>query len=338
MNYFSVKKGQINLEKLIKRAEDISLKSYLLNKNKIYEEKKDKKIYLPQESKFNLKQINKIYNINRDDNNINGFSKEYINLFTDLLYENNPINYSKIRLSLINFRKKILKKKLSISFDDFMEKENSPKNNETNNLKTIYSSKYNKKLRNAIFKNSDKNNSINKIHLTLSQRKISSFNIKIKNQLKLNFDIINNNKNEEKQEKPYKSLSKKNFHLPFTGLDKNKLKTINCYNLKKFEEDDKKYMWESSPEDDYIQRNNKIRFIDYLKTQYNFYRNKSHKAMRNIEEQRKRQKLFNNDKIKIMKSVEFPYKKEFFSKFNRLMFGEKNKDLLIKKKTKKINL
>ena len=39
-----------------------------------------------------------------------------------------------------------------------------------------------------------------------------------------------------------------------------------------------------------------------------------------------------------MKSVEFPYKKEFFSKFNRLMFGEKNKDLLIKKKTKKINL
>ena len=117
MNLFSSRRGQLNLEKLLKSTQKSNHNFFKPSKKRVEEEKK---IYFTQESKFNLKQILKHYSLYRKSLE-NGFTRKYINLFTDLLYESKSKNYSMKRLFLVDFRKNIIKKKLSLSFEDFFE-------------------------------------------------------------------------------------------------------------------------------------------------------------------------------------------------------------------------
>ena len=92
-------------------------------------------------------------------------------------------------------------------------------------------------------------------------------------------------------------------------MNKIKSRTIDSYTYKKTDNEDK---------EEYLENNNKIKFINYLNNKYKFYKYKTLEEKKNIKEIHKRQNLFNKEIIKLNKKIDFPYKKEFFSKFNRL--------------------
>ena len=113
-NYIASKREQIRLQKLIKLHSD-EIKNHLFKPNnnlKVWRvENKIIKKYVPQESRYNLKQIIKNFKLNREQF-LHGYSNKYIDLFTNLLNDKNVKKYSTKRLSLVDFRKKILKKKI----------------------------------------------------------------------------------------------------------------------------------------------------------------------------------------------------------------------------------
>ena len=99
-NYIASKREQIKLEKLIKLSKEV-LRGYNSrnNKFKVWRvENKEIKKYVPQESKYNFKQIVKNFKLNREQL-LHGYSNKYINLFT-LLYKN---NFKKVSSKYINF-------------------------------------------------------------------------------------------------------------------------------------------------------------------------------------------------------------------------------------------
>lgn len=319
MNLFSSKRGQMNIEKFITSAENLNNEFFIQNKkNDNYEENKDKKSY--KESKYNLKQILKNYNLNRMGNK-NGYTKEYINLFTDLLYENNHKNYSIKRLCLVDFRKKVIKNKISLSFQNFMENGSlsdriHSKINITNNEQKLI----NLKGKNKTFSylNSKKIKSRN---FLTNKKEISSIDFLKKINIKINPEINSFSKNNKKF-----SLSELST-LDFPKIikpHKIKSKTIESYNYKKTKNDNK-YAWYNDPKEEYLEKNNRIKFIDYLSNKYDFYKYKTIHDKINIKEIHKRQNLFNKDIIKLNKKVDFPFKKEFFMKFNRLKLKNINK-------------
>ena len=308
MNLFSSRRGLLSLEKIIKSSENTK---YNPNKSKTEKETHNKKVYSLTESKFNLKQILKNYKLNRESH-LNGFTRKYINLCTDLLYENDHQNYSAKRLSLVNFRKNVIKKGVGISFEQFLE--SVPRNiNSTKN--SIYITDINHKFYNLKKKGISKPylNSENKKNNTKNE--ISSIDFLKKINLRLNFDkIISRNKKTFK----IKSLSLENTPTNHFKINtKNQLKTVNSYTYKKNEEY-KKYLWNINPKDELLEKNNKMKFVNYLGNKYDFYKYKIMKQKKNLKEFCKRQILYNKDRFTIYKRVDFPFKKEFFTKLNRL--------------------
>ena len=116
-NYLATKKDQIKLEQLLRlNSNEIKTSIFKPSKLKVWrvENKKIKK-YVPQDSKYNFKQIVKNFKLNREQLK-HGYSNKYINIFTNLLNEKNLEKYPKKRLSLVDYRKKILKKKIKYIF------------------------------------------------------------------------------------------------------------------------------------------------------------------------------------------------------------------------------
>ena len=313
MNLFSSRRGQLNLEKLLKSTQKSNHNFFKPSKKRVEEEKK---IYFTQESKFNLKQILKHYSLYRKSLE-NGFTRKYINLFTDLLYESKSKNYSMKRLFLVDFRKNIIKKKLSLSFEDFFENKslNNCKDRQNKHINNIYRTKTNSNLFNLKLKNKNINNKGNKTERSRNNKEISSINFLKKTNLLIKLEGSSSTKNMKTNNIPIeyaKNNNKSHFH------------TITSYNYKKNNEG-QKYMWNANPKDELIEKNNKVKFIDYMNQKYDFYKYRTLKEKKNLKEIRERQIIFSNDRIKIKKKVEFPYKKEFFGKLNRLRLGTINK-------------
>lgn len=323
MNIFSFKRDQLNLERFIQTAENLKKNYFIQDRKNIVEEDKNKKPYSKQESKYNLKQILKNYNLNRIGNK-NGFTKEYLNLLTDLLYENNSKNYSAKRLCLVDFRKKIIKNKISLSFQNFIE--NGSLTERTHNR--IYLTNEDQKFLNLKYKNktlTNLNNKINKLRNSRSKKKLSnstSIDFLKKINLKIYVDSNSSSKNIKKN-----TISEYNFpeYPPINKNHKKKSKTIEAYTYKKTDNENKKYLWSNDPKEEYLEKNNRTKFIDYLNSKYDFYKYQTIFNRKSIKEIYKRQSLFNQEIIKINKKVDFPFKKEFFSRFNRLNFKNFNK-------------
>ena len=355
-NYLASKREQIKLEKLLKLSTD-EYKRYLITPNKLkiwrVEDKKTKK-YVPQDSKYNFKQIVKNFQLNREQIK-HGYSNKYINLFTDLLYENTKHKYAKKRLLLVDFRKKILKNHLNTSFEDYIQKEplseqynfskqkiNSiyltqvinkgdriklrPKNR-NNNFPTLGDKKYSlsnkilmKELSNDI--NLNDNNKYG-FRLNTEGNAKDNFYIYSNSRKKIPFDENNNFNylcgkkicNTSSSETNIKSVKKakniKNY------INDNKAKTIYNYTERKIE-DENKYFENINAREEYFEGRNKAKYLDYLKNKYNFFTRNKSKDYKSYSEVKKRQFLYYDNKDKVEYHLEFPYKKEFFKKQNRL--------------------
>jgi len=370
-NYLASKKDQIKLEQLL-RLNSNEIKNSIFKPTKLKAwrvENKAIKKYVPQDSKYNLKQIVKKFKLNREQL-LHGYSNKYINLFTDLLYENNlKKKYPKKRLSLIDFRKKVLKPKLNTSFEEFLKKEplsdryNFSKQNLNNIYLTTVIQKFDKdKLKQKINclttkkEKKDKNDSNTNSNRIIFQKFSSESNIN-DNKYKLRLNIENSiNKNGKKNSyidsikkntKIYdnintniygnnndtkdfnSSLSELNIHIPSNNIEE---RVINNYTYRK-DEDENKYFDKLTPKEEFIMGRNKAKYIDYLKNKYNFYTYGNIKDLKNYSEIKKRQMIFNSGKDRIEYPIDYPYKKEFFKKYNRLK-SKNNIKLLINEETK----
>lgn len=369
-NYLASKKAQIKLEKLLKLSND-EYKHHIIkpNKFKVWRvENKVLKKYVPQDSKYRFKQIVKNYKLNREQL-LHGYSNKYINLFTDLLYKNNKKKYAKKRLSLVDFRKKILKNKLNTSFEEFSKKEplsdkyNFSKQNLNNIYLTTVIQKFDKdKFKSKIncFTSKKEKNDRNKNSNTNSNRvllkelsTVLNYNDQ-KYKLKLNPKKNHNNLNKifsyndscKQNNKIYES---RNNNTLYTGLvcntsfsDSNIHFISNNQNEDKFNsytdrinDEEYKYFGKLLPKEEYIEGRNKAKYIDYLKSKYNFYSGNNIKDLKNYSDIKKRQLLFYNARDKIEYQLEYPYKKEFFKRYYRLK--NKNNINIPKSEDKKNN-
>ena len=352
-NYLASKSEQIKLAKLIKANKDDEYTRNILDPNKVkvwrVENKKLKK-YVPQDSKYNFKQIVKNFKLNREQL-LHGYSNKYINLFTNLLHENNTKKYAKKRLTLVDFRKKVLKKNLNTSFEEYIQKEplSERYNSSKKKLNNIYLTNVIQKLEKD--KNKQKNkcatckkeqnkhkNSILLKELTFEPNSNSNSNYK-ENKLKIN--LLNSNSNTN-------NISVKMFSYEDTN-QKNNIENINLTNYKnnniyckicntcisepninvisnciindytyRKDDDENIYFEKLTPKEEFIERRNKAKYIDFLKSKYNFYTSSNIKDLKNYSEIKKRQLLFYSKKEQIEQPLDFPYKKEFFKRFNRI--------------------
>ena len=355
-NYLASKRDQIKLEKLLKLSTD-DYKRYLINPNKLkvwrVEDKKTKK-YVPQDSKYNFKQIVKNFQLNREQIK-HGYSNKYINLFTNLLYENTKHKYAKKRLFLVDFRKRILKNHLNTSFEDYIQKEplSEKYNFSKQKINSIYLTqvinkgdrvKQRPKNRNINFPLiGDKKYSLsNKIlmkelsnDINLNDNNKYGFRLNTEGNAKDNFYIYSNSRkkipfdennnfnylcgkkicNTSSSETNIKSVKKakniKNY------INDNKAKTIYNYTERKIE-DENKYFENINAREEYFEGRNKAKYLDYLKRKYNFFTRNKSKDYKSYSEVKKRQFLYYDNKDKVEYHLEFPYKKEFFKKQNRL--------------------
>jgi hypothetical protein len=355
-NYLASKRDQIKLEKLLKLSTD-DYKRYLINPNKLkvwrVEDKKTKK-YVPQDSKYNFKQIVKNFQLNREQIK-HGYSNKYINLFTNLLYENTKHKYAKKRLFLVDFRKRILKNHLNTSFEDYIQKEplSEKYNFSKQKINSIYLTqvinkgdrvKQRPKNRNINFPlMGDKKYSLsNKIlmkelsnDINLNDNNKYGFRLNTEGNAKDNFYIYSNSRkkipfdennnfnylcgkkicNTSSSETNIKSVKKakniKNY------INDNKAKTIYNYTERKIE-DENKYFENINAREEYFEGRNKAKYLDYLKRKYNFFTRNKSKDYKSYSEVKKRQFLYYDNKDKVEYHLEFPYKKEFFKKQNRL--------------------
>ena len=355
-NYLASKRDQIKLEKLLKLSTD-DYKRYLINPNKLkvwrVEDKKTKK-YVPQDSKYNFKQIVKNFQLNREQIK-HGYSNKYINLFTNLLYENTKHKYAKKRLFLVDFRKRILKNHLNTSFEDYIQKEplSEKYNFSKQKINSIYLTqvinkgdrvKQRPKNRNINFPlMGDKKYSLsNKIlmkelsnDINLNDNNKYGFRLNTEGNAKDNFYIYSNSRkkipfdennnfnylcgkkicNTSSSETNIKSVKiAKNIK---NYINDNKAKTIYNYTERKIE-DENKYFENINAREEYFEGRNKAKYLDYLKRKYNFFTRNKSKDYKSYSEVKKRQFLYYDNKDKVEYHLEFPYKKEFFKKQNRL--------------------
>jgi hypothetical protein len=360
-NYLASKRDQIKLEKLLKLSTD-EYKRFLITPNKLkvwrVEDKKTKK-YVPQDSRYNFKQIVKNFQLNREQIK-HGYSNKYINLFTDLLYENTKHKYAKKRLFLVDFRKKILKNHLNTSFEDYIQKEplseqynfskqkiNSiyltqvinkgdriklRQKNRFNNFPTMRNKKYSlsnkilmKELSNDInlndnnkyrFRFNTEGNSKDNFYIYSNSRKLIPF------EENNNYNYLYGSKvcNTSSSDTNIKNRKKNNINNYNNG---NKAKTIYNYTERNIE-DENKYFENINAREEYLEGRNKAKYLDYLKKKYNFFTRNKSKDYKNYSEVKKRQLLYFDSKDKVEYHLEFPYKKEFFKKHNR-MYKKKSK-------------
>lgn len=367
-NYIASKREQIKLEKLIKLSKEV-LRGYnnRNNKFKVWRvENKEIKKYVPQESKYNFKQIVKNFKLNREQL-LHGYSNKYINLFTDLLYKNNLKKYPQNRLTLVEFRKKILKKKKNTSFKKYIEKQplteryDFSKQNMTNFYLTTVIQKRDKEIikkRISCLTSRNEQNDKNKNDCDRALIKFLSGDVSNDNKYKLKLNLDNNNnagnrlfnsidsniknsfnkRNEKKNNLYGDKLCKTSFsesNILYNDANPKMEKVINEYNYKK-DEDENNFYGKLTAEEEYIKERNKAKYIDYLKKKYNFY-SYNIKDLKNYSEIKKRQINFDSGKDKIEYPIEYPYKKEFFRRFNRLKSGRKKRNL-IKEKIKNNNI
>ena len=360
-NYLASKRDQIKLEKLLKLGAD-ECKRYLFTPNKLkvwrVEDKKTKK-YVPQDSKYNFKQIVKNFQLNREQIK-HGFSNKYINLFTDLLYENTKHKYAKKRLFLVDFRKKILKNHLNTSFEDYIQKEplSEKYNFSKQKINSIYLTqvinkgdrvKLRPKNRNSNFPlMGDKKYSLsNKIlmkelsnDINLNDNNKYGFRLNTEGNSKDNFYSYSNSRKkitfDENYNYNYLYGSKvfntssseinikncKNDNNIKNYINDNKAKTIYNYTERKTE-DENKYFENINAREEYFEGRNKAKYLDYLKRKYNFFTRNKSKDFKNYSEVKKRQLLYYDSKDKVEYHLKFPYKKEFFKKHNRLYNNKK---------------
>ena len=355
-NYFAAKKTQIKLEKLL----NVDTKEY---NHSIYTPSKKKEWrvqynatqkFFPQDSQYNLKQILKNFKLNREQF-LHGYSNKYINLCTDLLYENSKNKYAKKRLFLLEYRQKILKNHLTTSFDDYVKKEplSEKYNFSKQNLNNIYLTQVISKFNETISKFKNKNKSHSKTSRRNDERNKLNLNKKILVKELSNDIITNNNKfkllgfNTERKIKDkfysYQNSRKKfqidernNYNKIYgteakineTSSDSNeeevtnnKESGVNNYTEKNNEES--KYFEEVNPREEYFKGRNKAKYIDHLKNKYNFYLRKN-KDLKNYSEVKNRQLLFYTGKDKLEIPTKNPFKKEFFKKINMFNYN-KNK-------------
>jgi hypothetical protein len=360
-NYLASKRDQIKLEKLLKLSTD-EYKRFLITPNKLkvwrVEDKKTKK-YVPQDSRYNFKQIVKNFQLNREQIK-HGYSNKYINLFTDLLYENTKHKYAKKRLFLVDFRKKILKNHLNTSFEDYIQKEplseqynfskqkiNSiyltqvinkgdriklRQKNRFNNFPTMRNKKYSlsnkilmKELSNDInlndnnkyrFRFNTEGNSKDNFYIYSNSRKLIPF------EENNNYNYLYGSKvcNTSSSDTNIKNRKKNNIN---NYNNDNKAKTIYNYTERNIE-DENKYFENINAREEYLEGRNKAKYLDYLKKKYNFFTRNKSKDYKNYSEVKKRQLLYFDSKDKVEYHLEFPYKKEFFKKQNR-MYNNKKK-------------
>ena len=372
-NYLASKREQIKLAKLIKANRDEEYTRNLLNPSKVkvwrVENKKIKE-YIPQDSKYDFKQIVKNFKLNREQKS-NGYSNKYINIFTDLLYENNNKKYAKKRLSLVDFRKKILKRKLNVSFEEYIEKEPLTERHKftkqttnniylTNVMQKLEKDKEKNKSKNKYYYSSRKETKEkNKNRLLLKElftESISNYN---SNEKKLKLNLIDTNNNSVKifsyedsnQKNNNENSINLNININLPNWKRNNLygqmgntcnseshinvisnHVINNYNYKK-DNDENIYFEKLTPKEEFIERKNKAKYIDFLKNKYNFYTSSNIKDLKNYSEIKRRQILFDSKKDQIEHPLDFPYKKEFFHRFNRINSRNRIK-LLIKDEIK----
>ena len=368
-NYLASKRDQIKLDKLLKLSSgEIKAQIFKPNKLKIWRvENKNIKKYVPQDSKYNFKQVVKNFKLNREQLK-HGYSNKYIDLFTDLLYKNNLTKYPKKRLSLVDFRKKVLKKKINTSFEEFIQKEplsdryNFSKQNLNNVYLTTIIQKCDKdksKLKSLTIKKEkkdkkDKNNlKVKDNNRVLLKEFLSDSNLN-DNKYKLRLNIKNiKNKNQNNYKKKNYSIKKKiyeyensnlqtprDFNNTFSELnilfksDGNDERTINNYTYKK-DDDENIYFGKLTPKEEFVEGRNKAKYIDYLRNKYNFYTYGNIKDLKNYSEIKKRQILFSSGNDKIEYPIDYPYKKEFFKRYNRL-YSKNNIKLLINEEIKNI--
>ena len=366
-NYLAAKKERMKLEKLLKLSKD-KIEHSILKANKFKEWRVENKLlknYVPQDSKYRFKQIVKNYKLNKEQL-LHGYSNKYINLFTDLLYENDPGKYAKRRLSLVNFRKKVLKKKLNTSFEEFLKKEPlsekySFAKRKLNNIylttviqkleKDKYKQKYNcmtsRNEKYSNYRNKTDNNRLlvdeisllsnsndNKYKLKINAENISNYNNYNNNIIKM-YGYNNSHKKINKN-----SENKKDSNL-YTGLICNtSFSESNIYfntDVDRKNDDENKYFGKLKPKEEFIEKGNKVKYIDFLKNQYNFFNTNNNKESKNYIDIKKRQNLFHNGKDKVEQPIEYPYKKEFFKRYYRLNNKSSRNRTVLKVENKKIN-
>ena len=368
-NYLAIKKEQIKLAKLIKANRDEEYTRNLLNPSKVkvwrVENKKIKE-YIPQDSKYDFKQIVKNFKLNREQK-LNGYSNKYINIFTDLLYENNNKKYAKKRLSLVDFRKKILKKNLNTSFEEYIEKEPLTERHifTKQTINNIYLTNVMQKLEKDKEKNKPKNKyyysskketkerNKNKNRIFIKELFTESISNSNSNEKKLKLNLIDTNVNsvkifsyEDTNQKSNNENINLNININLPNWKRNNLydrmgnycgsesninvisnRGINNYTYKK-DNNENIYFEKLTPKEEFIERKNKAKYIDFLKNKYNFYTSSNIKDLKNYTEIKKRQLLFDSKKDQIEHPLDFPYKKEFFHRFNRINSRNRIKSLI----------
>jgi hypothetical protein len=358
-NYFAAKKTQIKLEKLI----NANIKDYEHNIFTPYKKKEwrvqynaTQKCFL-KDSQYNLKQIVKNFKLNREQF-LHGYSNKYINLCTDLLYENSKNKYAKKRLFLLEYRQNVLKNHLTTSFDDYVQKEplSEKYNFSKQNLNNIYLTQVISKFNETLLKCKNKNKSYSKTSRRNDARKNLSLNKKILVKELSNDIITNNNKfklsglNTKRKIKDkfysYQNSRKKlqndkrNNYNKIYGTEANIYETssdsneeevtnnkesrINNYTEKI--NDESKYFEEANPREEYFKGRNKAKYIDHLKNKYNFFTSRKSKDYKNYSEVKNRQLLFYTGKDKLEIPNKNPFKKEFFKKINMFNYNHNKKN------------
>jgi hypothetical protein len=256
---------------------------------------------------------------------------------------------------LVDFRKRILKNHLNTSFEDYIQKEplSEKYNFSKQKINSIYLTqvinkgdrvKQRPKNRNINFPlMGDKKYSLsNKIlmkelsnDINLNDNNKYGFRLNTEGNAKDNFYIYSNSRkkipfdennnfnylcgkkicNTSSSETNIKSVKKakniKNY------INDNKAKTIYNYTERKIE-DENKYFENINAREEYFEGRNKAKYLDYLKRKYNFFTRNKSKDYKSYSEVKKRQFLYYDNKDKVEYHLEFPYKKEFFKKQNRL--------------------
>ena len=357
-NYFAAKKTQIKLEKLL----NTNIKEYehsIFTPNR----KKEWRVqynatqkFFPQDSQYNYKQIIKNFKLNREQF-LNRYSNKYLNLCTDLLYENSKNKYAKKRLFLLEYRQNVLKNHLTTSFDDYVKKQplsqkyNFSKQNLNNIYLTQVISKFNETLlkyknknkscktsrRNDARKDLSLNNNIlvkelsNEIITSNDKFKLSGINTERKIKDKF-YSYQNSRKKLQSEEKNiYNKIYGTEAKIYETSSDSNedevnnnKENGINNYTEKI--NDESKYFEEANPREEYFQGRNKAKYIDHLKNKYNFYTRRKSKDFKNYSEVKNRQLLFYTGKDKLEIPNKNPFKKEFFKKINMFNYNHRKRN------------
>lgn len=307
-NYLASKTAQIKIENSLKGFEKKKKEHILTATENNWNTSKKLKFIFEQDPKFNYRQILKNFKINKEEK-LKGFSNKYINLFTDLLYENNKDNYSKKRLSLVNFRKKVLQEKIDLSFEEFLKQE--PKTERFDLGKD--------RLNNAYL--------IKEYHDDKTAKLYSKFFDKNKFS-----KILFSSNNILLQSRNKKLLFNRNFHTsksrPTTFTDynnndkylltSNEKKYLNSCDYRNLCQEEQIYFSKLSPRDDFINDGNKAKYIDYLKNSYHFFSENNEKEEKDYADIKQRKLLFYSGKDRVKCPIDYPYKKEFFNKFNRL--------------------